>query len=432
MIHPFLATRTFAIFISSLLLIAIGTGCEAERAKWKAAQAMNLWEAGDCQSATELLEEAHESQPNNREIKFRLAELLAMQRIDLAIDHCDSYICDHPDDLAAYFQRSICLQYLGRFEEALSDYKHSISDHIGRNHLELNRLAYFRGLANEELELAAEDIQTAINEIEDWSWGSTFRVPLRVRALVSCGLVSRFIGTQADLLPVMDDKIEEFGQIVNGQQVKLSRAVTDLIQLEYPLAESTEDSLKTVRVNWEVQRNCLLLLLATRALINEDLKQYADADRDRQMIEQLGSTMSEMGRKLPSRMINLEDTLITGATFLDTRGFVETRLPWNREDYGLAQLDKFAASNYDRVIADLDTAVLCATIHKQLVTSDAINTIDFGPSHVKRAKRMANRLIAVLLYHRMEANRKQGYDDLVAKDEACIRKLGLEPNDSLF
>jgi len=67
--------------------------------------------------------------------------------------------------------RSECLQYLGRFQEALVDYQKFTAEKIDKDTRELNTLAYYRALAGYELDKAYRQIDTAIGKYESRQWG---------------------------------------------------------------------------------------------------------------------------------------------------------------------------------------------------------------------------------------------------------------------
>ena len=187
--------------IASLFL----SGCDAESAKWDLAKARNLYEASDLSGAVELLESAHQKAPENNVIKLELAKRYAENgQCQLGIGLCNDYLAEHPDDFKGFRARSDCFLFWGKFDEALADYKRSLSEYSSRDYMQLNGLAYYRGLADKDIDKATLEIEAAIELIEVAVKGKGVRIPLPIRTVVAAGLVSRRIGQQELALESLD------------------------------------------------------------------------------------------------------------------------------------------------------------------------------------------------------------------------------------
>ena len=416
------------------------TGCAEEKARWTFARAMNLSESGQLEESIELMRVAMEQSPNDSQIKLRLASLLAENgQGEMGIGLCEDYLEENPNDFAARQIRSTCLQYLGRFDESLEQYKECLSGRVSRNETERNNLAYFRALAKKELSKAADDIQIAIKTVEGKNWGSPFLVPLQVRAAIAAGLVSRRIGHRQDALKMLDRKINQYETGMAIQNALIKMLVAERIRNEFPFDEKTENETLNARANLEVQKNCLALMLATRALIHEDLQSPRQADADRWRITQLGFDFTEMAGALPNDDSCLQ-ALEIGALFLDTRGFVSGRRKW-KNDNGLVELaletDPISgpgsrSSSYVEALEDLDMAVLAAQTSQQALDSSLYNSPEFTAQHVAQLKKVARKMTAVLLYHRMEVHERGGNPAAAEEDQRRIEELGFQPGSSLF
>ena len=479
------SVQRMAIVWLAFGLLIIG-GCKQESAKWNYARAMNLAEAGQLEEAIELMELALEQSPADRQIKLSLAQMLAENgQGELGIGHCDEYLESNPDDKEAHQIRSTCLQYLGRFDLSLCDYKHCLSGHVSRTPVQLNALAYYRGLANTELSKAARDIQKAIEMEEGKNWGCRYLVPMQVRTAVAAGLISRHIDRHDQALCRLNSKIEQYERKLSNQDSLIKSLIVRKLQnqsasgemtdsdiqpaqsqpvatepatfahdmrMEFPFGERTENVLLNARSIKQVQKNCLGVMLATRALIHEDRKCYRSADHDRRRIQELAFDFAELAKELPDDQACLF-AFRNACMYLDTRGFVSGRREWSGEqpdsnrfalffDTGIGMSKKskshknvdisIAPSNYQEALEDLDFAVLAAEFMELALNSSLYNSPELSARRIEKRKKMATRMTAVLLYHRMEVHLRGGNTEAANQDQRSIERLGFQPDASLF
>jgi len=422
-----------------LPVLAFTSGCGSESAKWKQARAKNLYLSGGLRSAIAELEAAHELSPEDESIMLLLAQLYAENgQCELGIGLCNEYLKQHPDDIKGYDTRSTCWRFLGRFDRALADYKKSLGNNVSRSPGELNNLAYFRGLANKEIDRAVEDIQKAITKVEtgQWqTWGSPLILPLQVRTLISAGLISRHIDRHQEAIDHLSRKIAQYDESLKRRRENLKEAITLESQFEFPFGKSTENALLNSRGNIEVQKVSLAAMLTTRALIHEDLGNHEQADRDRLRIRDLELEFSEMVKKLPSDFACL-GSLEIASTYLDTRGFVLGRQSWSESSSKSAKLvgvlnSDLLFSSYQEALSDLDLAVLSSQFSQQALESSLYNTPEFSGEQIQRRKKYAARTTAVLLHHRKEVHLRGGNEEAAAKDQDRINSLGFKDS-SLF
>ncbi len=450
------------------------TGCGKQTAKWNFARAMNLAEAGQLEEAIALMEIALQQAPGDRQITLSLANLLAENgQGELGIGHCDEFLESNPNDKLAHQIRSTCLQYLGRFDQSLCDYKRCLSGHVSRTPIERNNLAYYRALARKELSRAAQDIQLAIESEEGEYWGCSYAVPLQVRTAVAAGLIARHLERHVGVLKPLNSKIDQYEHRLARQDSMIKslivremqeQALVDrtlenefikprgakpisegaLFQLDlhtdFPFREKFEKALLYARGIKQVQTNCLGVMLATRALIHEDLDCHRSADMDRRRIQELGFDFAELAQELPDDTASLA-TLRKASLYLDTRGFISGRREWNNEPAtaieGNSQARQaftpgVAPSSYRESLEDLDFAVLAAQYMELALNSSLYNSPELTAQQVEQKKKMATRMTAVLLYHRMEVHLRAGNKSAADDDQHNIERLGFQPGASLF
>lgn len=454
-----------------MISIAIGlliiAGCDQEAAKWNYAQAMNLAESGDLEGAIELMELANQQAPDDSRIKLSLAQLLGENgQGELGIGHCDEFLETNPCHKSARQIRSMCLQYLGRFDQSLCDYKQCLSGHVARTSVQLNALAYYRALANTDLAKAAKDIQQAIDMEENEYWGSPYLVPMQVRTAVAAGLISRHIDRHEQGLQPLNQKIEQYENDLARQDAAIKALVTEQLR-QYALANDSidqgagntspsqipddvlyqmdlharfafekdlENAILNARSVKQMQKSCLGVMLATRALIHEDRQCSKSADRDRRRTQELGFEFDELVSELPSDQACL-NSFLNACMYLDTRGFVSGRRRWSNETAksgSSAAAAQIAPSSYRESLEDLNLAVLSAEFMELALNSPLYNTPELSARDVSKKKKMARRMTAVLLYHRMGVHLRGGNKWAAEQDQRSIEQLGFEPDASLF
>ena len=424
---------------------------------------MNLAEAGQSEEAMEVMEIAFREAPDNRQIKLAYANMLAENdQGELGITLCDEILELTPEDELAHQVRSTCFQYLGEFDLALENYKRHLSGKMSRTPIELNNLAYFRALARKELSRANRDINKAIDSEELEYWGCNYIVPLDVRTAISVGLLSRTLNQREQALVELDRRITTYESKLETQISFIQGVVTELMQenppeiqqsisteqvtaetppvetteskASFPFGEKLEKGIANARALKQIDKNSLAVMLATRALINEDLGAFALADRDRKRLQQLGLDFKTLATSLPNAEACLTQ-LQKASMYLDTRGFVSGRRNW--QSTALPSFDQRpeilnTPSSYENALDDLDCAVLASEFTELALKSSLYNTPDFSAQQIARRKKMARRMTAVLIYHRMEIHRRAGNKQAAARDKEIIEDLGFEANGSLF
>ena len=429
----------FRIPFYLILLLSVGLtiGCGEEAANWKLAAGLNEAERGNLDQAIEMIQDVSDRYPDRHELKLTLARLMAEnEQGELGIALCDQFLERFPDRPEALQIRSNCLMMLGRFEESLADYESSIARKLEKSEVELNNLAYFRGLARKDLPRAYRDIQRAIEMEEKSSWGCVYLVPLPVRTSVSLGLISRHVSEQEVALEQLDRMIDAFDANWRARGALLTELVSELVAQEFPLNRQRVNQTSRVRVDQEVTRNCLGVMLATRVLVLEDLGRTEQVDLDRREIKRLGFELDELIQQLPDEAECLR-VLKKTCLFIDTRGFVLSRMTWQPPEVRrwadeLQMNVPGLFGSYEQTIADLDLAVAAASLLYEATRSPLYNRYDYPPRAVESERLRARRDLAVLSYHRLQAHQRAGKDKLAEADADRIRGLGMTPDASLF
>ena len=439
------------------VLIAVVTflfcGCDAESAKWDLAKSRNLYQSNDLDGCIELLESAHQKAPQDNVVKLELAKRYAENgQGALGIGLCNEYLKQYPEDFDGYRVRADCWPYLGRFDEALADYKRSLMEHVSRDASDLNGLAYHRALANKELARATDEIQEAIERVEVALAGRGVGITLAVQTLVAAGLVSRHIEQRESSLRMLNQWIESYEKKLALTTEVLKTRVTGLLFYQDQLSKDEENKLLELRINLQRQTESLAAMLVIRALLYEDLGQTQKADQDRWAVKELDFDFEKFSNRFPTDL-NCLRVLSNASSFLDTRGFVLGRQRWVTDDFQEIPLTVEGASrqlrfsSYKEAVANLDLSILAADfvhlgLESQLCNSTEIPTgrVVFSQpeyytqrrkeshtiSYVEQWKKDNKRKRAVLLHHRREIHLRGGNQAAAALDQESIDELGIK------
>ena len=456
LIAGMLHRRGRVVCLICLALVAVSSGCRQDSAQWKVAAAINEEAKGNSEAAVELLQKALRMDPDSDDIKLRLALLLAKNdQGDLSLTLCDQILENDPMSKYAWSVRSDCLHAMGRFDESLAAYQKYVADKIDKAPSELNQLAYFRALAGVELDKALRQINEAIDEYEQQfvpvslqesglfgaaapTWGAYSRVPIEINTVVSAGLLSRYTehGHQ-HVIGLLSDKIHD------EQQLWLAaNAQFDLLMEEQEslVADATEQEKKEQQAVIKsaaglvdkFARN-LPVLLAARSLMLEAQGQTELADLDRLWLKQIGVQPQGVYNKLPSDMECMA-ALSDVEAILDTRGYILTQLPWlptwTHPSGNVMKLKDQGAEitygNYEFAIHDLDLAITAAEIRLMVLSSDAVNRIEYSIKSIRGDKANGAKLLAILRDHRRQAHLKANQIEAAQRDQERIEELGFE------
>lgn len=418
----------------AVIACCFASGCQSETAKWEFARALVAEESGDSANAINRMQAALAKAPNDVTMKLELARVLAENGNRQSLALCDEVLAAHPNRKPALFRKSSCQQHFGEFEQALATYKLILADHVKRDRSELNNLAYYRALANRELTLAANDIETAIDEEEENRFPSGLYLSLRVKAAMAIGLTSRHLARQRQVLKLLTLQINGLESDYAKFQAIFSLTVFAQIQTEFPLAEGTEQETELIRINQDLIRAGLVSLLTVRALLYQDLGRPQSANTDRLRVRELGYQANRLAEKLPDKFACL-DLLNNATTYLDTRGYVLGLLPWDNaaiNDLELGSDSPARVSSYQESLADLDLAVSSAETIRVAIEESLYNIPQLSVMDVEQIDRDMRHTAAVLLYHRAQVHERAGKSRRAARDRQAIQSLGFDPAENLF
>jgi tetratricopeptide (TPR) repeat protein len=434
----------FALILVFLFLLC--GGCRQDAAQWKFAKGLNEYEAGNLDQAIELLQESLKLDPSESKVKLRLARLLAENcQGDLGLAWCDEVLDQSPSNAEARNVRVVCLQYLGRFDEAFREYQKVVAGKIDKPAEHLNNLAYFRALASRELDKAQRQISQAIEKYErNKPWANLKGVPIHVQGIVSAGLLTRQVGGREHVVGPLNDLIIQHEDQWNAYDAKLDGLLRLQTAAEETAGVTVADFQSAVDVVSNRIKNIegsLALLLATRSLMSEDAGDTVLADRDRLWLKRIGHDPEDVFGRLPSDL-ECWGAVQVSTVYLDTRGFVLAKQPWaTRWIDPLGQESSLPVgsasylakeSNYADALFDLDVAISAAEVNRLVVNSSLLNQMNLDLDAVGFHQQQAGKLIAVLRYHRLKAHEKAGQMDLAAADQRRIESLGFEADCSLF
>ncbi len=453
----------------TLFLLSIFPGCQAEMAKWDFARAMIEMEEGSTESATARMKAVVAKSPTDDGLKMVLAIHLSEQGDRESLRLCDEVLENYPARLSVIFNKSLIQNNLGDHEDGLATYKTLLSGHVGRSRMELNNLAYYRGLAKKELMLAASNIKAAIDEEQQDHWPWDRYLPMTIRAALAIGILSRPLERQEAAVEMLSAHVGSLESDCETLKRIISLIESSPTQLHLDSGQDLGDETELTQKRLELTRSVLATVLSVRALTYQDLGREQECNEDRYRVKELGFDSVKIAHQLPSDLQCCDD-LNTATMFLDTRGFVCSLLPFNKEEATAEDLDDplFRTSSYREAIQNLDLAVMSAEYIRLVLRSPLFNTPMFSPADVHKQLASATRSEAVLLMHRVQlnqlafsrteakssdelSNRDQDGSDVIATkrragdgkevalwkeeielDRARIKALGFDPDSNLF
>ncbi len=428
--------------IAIALLIPLATGCQSEIAKWNFAAAVLEAEAEDLNAAIPKMREALAIIGDQPTWKLELASHLADIGDPQSVQLCDEVLGsawvtgDQNRRKSVMHLKSRGLQSIGDFEAALENCKKGMEDHVSRSIVELNELAYHRALADQELMLAMKDIDKAFSEMENSRWQSGIYLSMATKTVIAIGLISREMDTvqKRKALNLLNHRIERLEVDFETMRSLVSQILFVQIQTEFPLNELSENQTRLARNRQDTFRGELASALTVRALLQQDLGHDQRCNDDRYRVQELGLEASALAVQMPDRFqcfVWLEMAMMV----LDTRGFIVGKLPWSGTSVALTEIPQdpsFRSGSFSEAITNLDLAVEAVQSLRSAMEQSVFNSSQFSVAATKNYLKSLHRNEAVLLYHRMLVQNRQGNTEATAVDEQRIRKLGFTPDDRLF
>ena len=406
-----------------------------EWARWDAAQAMQHFHRGETDEAIFQLRSAVERSPRDPVVKLLLADALAQAGdADAGIALADEVLEKYPSNRNALQTKSSCQRYGGDFVGALQTHQqYRDSNGLLSSQLsDLNELAYYRALAKKDIQLANQDIEEAVQTIDQSRW-ECGDLTLLQKTLVACVLIGRDSQDMAELMQELDYHIEKLDLLAGSRARDLVEHVYENIQQQPTFDEAIGDPTRERRFELQTYQQRLAVLLTVRALVHQDRDETGLCQNDRQHIRELGLDADEIASELPDDEECLY-TLNMASAYLDTRGLVRSLVMWVESEDELLQLPpkrQIRYSTYERARDDLSVSVLA--------TKAFLHSLD-GPLHNKmesavdpiEAKEFWREQTATMLYHRMTLYQRRGETDLAEADRSEIISLGFQADDSLF
>jgi len=429
-------------FLIAILLMPLAVGCQSEIAKWSFAAAVLEAEAGNLDAAIPKMKEAAAIIGDQPTWKLELAKQLAEVADPQSVQLCDEvlksdWVTGNQDRRKYVMQlKSRGQQSVGDFGGALETCKKSMEDHVSRSVAELNELAYCRALADQELMLAMKDIDKAFAEMEDSRWQSGIYLPVATKTVIAIGLLAREMDTaeKRNALNLLNHQIEGLENDFEIVRTLVSQMVFSQIQFEFPLSEMAENQTRLERNRQDLFRGALASALTVRALLHQDLGHDTRCNDDRYRVQELGFDASVLSAQMPDRFQSF-DWLGMAMMVLDTRGFIIGKLPWTRVSVATTDIPQdasFRLGSFKEAIANLDLAVEAVRVMRVAMEQSVIHSSQNFVAETKEYLRSLQRNEAVLLYHRMLVQKRQGNTEAAALDEQRIRELGFKPDERLF
>ena len=423
-------------FCAVLLIPLLAYGCGPEWARWDAAQAVIAHEQGDVHGAIYQLTAAVEKSPRDPSLRLSLAQkLIETSKPFQAERVCDEILKRFPKDDQALVLKANSQQAQGNFEKGLETFNQLAKARswvISDSYSKLNERAYFRALANVELKDAKDDIDAAINQINGLRLGTLdHSFSFLSRSLVTSALIGRHIGMAQVLTRRMTPMIDRLRVEIAKITTDLNRSIIEQSSRQFPPSVDVSKSSNDARIAIRSLEKTLALLLTTRALCYQDLREIDLSNQDRAEVRSLALDADEIIANLPAENECINQ-LFTGCQLLDTRGFIISLLP-----EGALRKPKFIqrqveiTQTLNDALVDLDQAIFAYEVYARSLNSNLHNHVG-NQIDLKMAKVRVPHDKAVFLYHRMLLLEKMGNQEAADQDRATIRQLGFEPGEHLF
>ena len=427
------------VFLALVAVPMYVYGWKKESAKWLAAEAMNLYIAGDAQTAIETLREAVEQSNESPKLLLDLATLLEQEgqanegvllaKLALAKLLANDPSVDTTMVKLALDVQSNCEKSLGRHADALATIKQKsayLDQSESQSNSRRNNLAYLRALAGKEIGLAVRDAELVLAGFSASNyWGLDQPLSIQSEAVIAIAQVAHRLGQSRRAGAVLDQSIDELEQSsYELEQAMLQKFDQELnLQLE-PSRRWEKKVIDPIRELISRKRYERAVLLTVRALIAQEQGEFEQCDLDRVRVQQLEFNSDEIAASLPPQRYYLQ-TLRAASAYLDTYGFV-----------------KYRAGEPEVALANLNLAILASKLNLLAIDSPLQNSsdeqADFEPELARRA---FGRSYAANLYHRMlvrEDIHQPGTEIGLSEqpwnqaDADEIRNLGLDPTQPYY
>lgn len=406
------------------------TGCHPESARWQFSQAMQLAENGDPEGALERMRLAVAKSGEHWELALPYAHELAKRGDQESLAICSRILkredIQRSERLLEYARltKVECQLQLGDFSGALTTLKTLYRDRVSHSAIEENRLAYVRALANTELNLAAVNIERAIQGIaSDWCCGE--RLDIRSKSIVASALLSRYFLEESRQHPDIET-IEAAKVRLRQARILLSDRIQSYEKEFGRIIECVESEKNALNLERCTAKNNLVVLLIVRALVSQDLGEMEECNRDRYQASRMSLNIEKVVQGLPDEK-NCLNLLMFASAFLDTRGFVFTQLMASQVPTASPDFNEI----YHQSLDDLNVAIFASEIEHRAMQGELFNHISHPVTHVRMLQTGTKRSAAVLRYHRMLTYQHGNNLEAAERDRRAIVELGFTPGKHL-
>jgi tetratricopeptide (TPR) repeat protein len=380
------------------------------------------YKAGDRDAAIESLQKTAAMLPESGYVQTKLVHWLTDNgRAKQAIEYCNANLNRDPQSRQWLTLKREAQCEAGDFTAAWKTFQQLRAlgvQRVSRSPDELNEQAYFRALAGDDLQTAADEIQQAISTTTYQSGIPDFQMPLPSQALLAAGMLSEDVETREIVLLQLSRRIKAVRGALEDRENMLVDAISKITEGSYPATVTQESALDDLRVKVEFRRRELAFLTVCRALILENLDQPDRCDIDRAHVIELGFDPQTVAGLLPDDSI-CQPLAMRAIAYLDTRGFILTLLPWTSPDNLIDGI-----STGKDAVTDLSIAITVSEVLERLLKTSA------EVSDEERAR--FRKTFAAVLHHRVMANRKAGNANAIRLDRKRIESLGFDPDGNLY
>ncbi len=420
--------QTFVLLaFGALFLVPLLTyGCRGEIERWKIANAILKFEGAEDQTvrdaALKVMEAAVARIPEDAQQTSGLAQRLAASgRAQDGLNLCDTWLARDSDsnhEIAEVLgAKSICLQALGQWPEALATLKQTPREVLSSSDMNHgNNLSYFRALADTELDAAKADMDRVLEQLsQPGEWPLNRPLPFQAKTVIAATIVLRALGERETLIPELDEIIEQYEQSAHRSDSRMIDLVYNGATFGFPFTPDVEKAVSR-RERHEIERltDALAVLLTLRGLIYRDTGDDSAMTRDRIRVAELGNDSQRLADSQPDTVMCL-NTLLDASIYLDTRGFV-----------------LFKKKQPGAALRDLNLAILAAETVVKAIDSPLLNSVTLSTRIAatdedrERFRNVQTHNLSVLYYHRMMLYRSHGANSNADADVQRIEELGFD------
>ena len=318
-------------------------GCGPEWARWDSAQAVIAYDEGDIEQAIFQLTTAVERSPRDPTLKINLArKLIESRRGREAEMLCDEVLDRYPDNDVALVVKAQSQQSQGKFLKALKTFNLRAEQRnwvIGNSPDKLNERAYFRALAGVRLDDAKKDIDSAMQIVGGFTFGSRpFKPGFYYRSLIATGMIACKIGMAQEAVGQLTPAVQELRQEIQNLELELNQLIINDTIESFPPEQAQSHQHDDVRALLRAFEYTLSTILTVRAYGWQILGGQDLCDHDRAEVRTMALDADEILAALPDDRELIGTIQITSA-YLDTRGYIVGLMPQTGETEKLTEFE---------------------------------------------------------------------------------------------